>query len=321
LKNPKFLDFIGYTKEELRDEEFLYKFIHPKDIFNITESLEERDVEFRIINKDRQIKWLSGTILNHYNKQGELISLRFWLQDVSERKELEDLKSNLLTRFSHEFKTPLISIKGFTDFLLTEHPENLDDITISFLKKINKGGERLKSLINYFLVSSQLDNRLVKLNLIQENLSNLIKASLAEMEGLIKIRNHTIDLNIHYDLIAKLDKDKIRSVFTNLLLNAINYTPKGGKISIGSDLKEDNLIISIKDNGIGLSEAEKSQLFTPFGKIERYGEGWDIVTEGMGMGLYIAMGIINLHGGEIWVESEGRNKGSTFYFSLPALKY
>ncbi|MFW9783637.1 MAG: sensor histidine kinase, partial [Candidatus Heimdallarchaeota archaeon] len=78
-------------------------------------------------------------------------------------------------------------------------------------------------------------------------------------------------------------------------------------------------IISIKDDGIGITETEKKQLFKQFGKIERYGQGWDVGIEGTGLGLYISKEIVELHGGKIWVESEGRNRGSIFYFSLPVL--
>lgn len=100
-------------------------------------------------------------------------------------------------------------------------------------------------------------------------------------------------------------------------MNAIKYTPPGGMIFIHSKIENSDIFFSIKDNGIGLSEEDKRHLFKLFGKIERYGNGWDIVTEGMGVGLYLSKEMISLHGGKIWVESEGKNKGSTFYFSLP----
>jgi len=315
--NPKLLEIVGYRKEALKYEIFAHKIIHPDDIEEVFKSHEEREFEFRIYAEDRKLKWLSGTRTNIYNEKGELIKMRLWLQDITEKKEIEVIKTNLLTRFSHEFKTPLISIKGFADFLLTEHDKNLDVKTISFLKKIKDGGVRLKELINSFIESSQLDNALTKLKLQQENLSDLIKTGLEEMQGLINLRDHTINLDIHDQLIASVDKEKIFSVITNLLLNAINYTPKSGKIWIQSIIKEDSIIVSVKDNGIGLDDIEKKQLFKPFGKIERYGKGWDIISEGMGMGLYLSKEILNLHGGKIWVESKGSNKGTTFYFSLP----
>ena len=88
-------------------------------------------------------------------------------------------------------------------------------------------------------------------------------------------------------------------------------------MSIHSKIEEEDIFFSIKDSGIGLTEEEKRHLFKPLGKIERYGKGWDVVSGGMGVGLYLSKEIIDLHGGKIWAESEGKNKGSTFYFSLP----
>ena len=82
-------------------------------------------------------------------------------------------------------------------------------------------------------------------------------------------------------------------------------------------IKNNIIIISIKDRGIGFSEVEKINLFQKFGKINRSSQGFDVISEGSGLGLYISKKIIELHGGEIWVESEGRNKGSIFYFTLP----
>ena len=133
------------------------------------------------------------------------------------------------------------------------------------------------------------------------------------------MRNHSINLNLHDILITSFEKEQIHQVVSNLLNNAIKYTPPNGEIEVRSKIKNNFIVISIKDEGIGITKEERSQIFRQFGKIERYGQGWDIVSEGSGLGLYISKKIVELHGGEIWVESEGRNKGSTFSFSLPII--
>ncbi len=149
------------------------------------------------------------------------------------------------------------------------------------------------------------------------NLSAVIKTSVSHLKGLIKIRNHTLKLDLHSDIRVLCEKKNISDVISNLVSNAIKYTPPNGLITIKSELNDDLIIISIHDSGIGLTENEISKIFTQFGKIERYGQGFDILSEGSGLGLYISKKIIELHNGKIWVESNGRNKGSTFYFSLP----
>ena len=106
----------------------------------------------------------------------------------------------------------------------------------------------------------------------------------------------------------------------NLIINAIKYTPTNGRITIKTEIQNNSYLVSIQDTGIGLTDLEKTKIFKRFGKIERYGQGLDVVSEGSGLGLYISKKIIELHGGDIWVESLGRDQGSIFYFSLPIIR-
>ncbi len=121
-------------------------------------------------------------------------------------------------------------------------------------------------------------------------------------------------------MFTMVDKDRIQEVLTNLISNAIKYTPKNGIIKLESKTTEGYFVSMIEDNGIGFTAEEKKNIFTQFGKIERYGQGFDVVSEGSGLGLYIAKKILTQHNGSIWLESEGRNKGTTFFFSLPFVK-
>jgi PAS domain S-box-containing protein len=317
--NPRLLEILEYSEEELLELENFTRLVHAEDLNEILSSTQERKLEFRIFSKSGKPRWLFGDRVHYYDEKGDLTNVRFWLQDITEKKELEVIKSNLMTRFSHEFKTPLISIKGFSDLLLLEYKDKLDEKINSFLARIQDGSERLKSLIDSFIELSHLEEKIEEVSFIRTDFSKLIKIIVNEMEGIIKLREHEITLNVQKNLIATVDEKKIRILISNLILNAINFTPKGGRISITANFKKDHITISVEDNGIGISEEEKSKLFKPFGKIERYGKGWDIIPDGMGMGLFISKGISELHGGKLWVESEGINKGSTFYFSLPIL--
>ncbi|MFX1573720.1 MAG: PAS domain S-box protein [Promethearchaeota archaeon] len=319
--NPRLLNIIGYSKEQLNDENIFYKVIFSKDLKKIRDFHGEQNIEFKLLNKEGKIIWLSGLVRNEFDYQGNLLKSRLWLKDITEKKEIAEMKSNLITRFSHEFKTPLISIKGFTDLILTDYSESLNNTILSFLKRIKDGAERLRILINNFIESSLLDKHLVELARTRENLSDLIKKGIEELDGMIRLRKHTISLNIPDILIIEIDKTRIYNLITNLLLNSIKYTPKGGNILIQVVILKSSVITSIKDNGIGLNQNEIEQLFKPFGKIEKYGEGWDIISDGIGLGLYLSKEIIELHGGNIWIESEGRGKGTTCSFSLPYKKH
>ncbi|MHA1294784.1 MAG: PAS domain-containing sensor histidine kinase [Promethearchaeota archaeon] len=234
--------------------------------------------------------------------------------------EINRMKTELIRRTSHELKTPLIAIKGFTDLLLKMYNSELNSSLISILEEIKNGSIRLEKIINSLLESSRYEKGHVELRIKENNLTSLIKSCINELKGLAELKNLIIRFEIKEEIKLKFDKDRIRNVFSNLLLNAIKFTPPNGKININVEKKNEYYIVSVKDNGIGLLKNEKDKIFKQFGKIERYGKGWDINIEGYGLGLYISKKIIELHGGEIWVESQGRNKGSTFYFKLPINK-
>jgi signal transduction histidine kinase len=155
------------------------------------------------------------------------------------------------------------------------------------------------------------------LKIKENNLSDLVKEILSEFEGIATMRKHEIILDIDENILLDFDKNQIKELISNILLNSIKFTPPGGLINIRTELTNDSVILSINDNGIGFTEEEKRQLFTRFGKIERYNQNLDVIIEGAGLGLFISKKLIELHGGKIWMESKGRNKGSTFFISLP----
>ncbi|MHA2010467.1 MAG: PAS domain-containing sensor histidine kinase [Promethearchaeota archaeon] len=334
--NQKMTELTGYSVEEMLEwvEEDITKTVYPDDLKLIAKPYQKnkngdplsfKSTTFRSIRKDGKIRWLE-TFSKKIDYEGKPATLTTYM-DITEKKEAEQeliklnsLKSELLRRTSHELKTPLVSIKGYSDLLLSVHKEKLDDYVLSSIVEIKQGCERLESLIQDILNTSELESGAIQLKKTEEDLSFLIKLSIRELKGITRLRNHAISLDIHDKLIASFEQEQIHRVISSLLNNAIKYTPPNGKIKIKTEIKDSLIQFSIRDSGIGLTEEEKKLLFSQFGKIERYGQGYDIISDGSGLGLYISKKIIELHGGEIWVESEGRNKGSTFYFTLPLIK-
>ncbi|MFX0030917.1 MAG: ATP-binding protein, partial [Candidatus Hermodarchaeota archaeon] len=276
------------------------------------------------IKKNGEFFWvdnLSKTMI-YEGQPADLVTQIDITERVKAQQELiklNQLKSELLRRTSHELKTPLVSIKGFSELLLEVHRDKLDALIISTLNEIKQGCLRLENLIGDILKTAELESGVIQLRKSEEDLSFLVKVCINEIKGFSKLRNHSINVKLQENLITQFEKEQIHQVISNLLNNAVKYTPPGGLIEIKSDIEDDFIIISIKDNGIGLTEEEKTRIFKQFGKIERYGQGMDIIAEGSGFGLFISKKIIELHGGNIWVESEGTNKGSIFYFSLPII--
>jgi PAS domain S-box-containing protein len=284
-----------------------------------------RDYEVKLRRKDNT-EFFGSVSFDLIELRGEKI-IQTSLRDITKSKEAEleliklsNLKSELLRRTSHELKTPLVSIKGFSDLLLDLHREKLDDYVVSTLNQIRKGCIRLEYLISDILNAAELESGTIQARKSEEDLSFLIKFCVKELKGLSELRKQIIKIEILEPLVILIEKEEIHKVISNILSNAIKYTPPYGTIKIRSEIQDDFIVISVKDNGIGFTEEEKSRIFKQFGKIERYGQGMDIISEGSGLGLYISKKIIELHGGKIWVESEGSKKGSTFYFSLPLIE-
>ena len=200
--------------------------------------------------------------------------------------------------------------------MLDVYEKEFSKKTLEFIKIIYDGGERLKRLVNNLIDVYYIESNNLKLEFLPENLCEIIEKCVNELKPILSSRQHEIYLDLTNNVYVDLDYDRFKQVIQNILANAIKYTPPRGKISI--QLKDFNNYaeITIKDTGVGFNEQEKEKLFKRFGKIERYGKGMFLDTEGPGLGLYLSKEIVHLHGGEISLKSEGRNKGSSFTIRL-----
>ncbi|KKL25396.1 hypothetical protein LCGC14_2405730, partial [marine sediment metagenome] len=232
-------------------------------------------------------------------------------------EELNKIKRSLIIRVSHELKTPLNSIIGASHILMNYHKDNMNKEILEYQEIIRKGSLRLKTLIDDLLDISRLDNDKFELKKKKENLIDLIKDCVFENKLIANKRKISVESKLPKKIILEIDKIRIEQVITNILTNAIKYTPPRGSVYLSLAENNKYVDILIRDTGIGLTNQEKLQLFTKFGKIERYGKKFDVDIEGSGLGLYISKQIVELHGGEILVDSKGRNKGSLFTIRLP----
>lgn len=332
-------EMLHYNKKDLREGISLIDIIDDshkeKGRKNIKKLLNGEDIEphkYLMVRSDGSTfyAWVNSKPIY---KEGEIVGLRGTVSNInkmilaqkkiekSEKKlqKLNRLKSELLRRTSHELKTPLVSIKGFTNLLLELNADDLDQGSIKLINEIKQGCKRLESLINDILKTAKLESGKMEIEKHKLNLSPLVKNAVKSLRGIAKSRNLSINLEINKNLPIRAESSKILEVLENLLLNAIKYTPPNGNIEVNSKKTKHDIIISIEDSGIGFTKEEKKDLFKKFGKIERYGAGHNVNIDGSGLGLYISRKLIEMHDGEIWMESEGRNKGSTFYFSLPLI--
>ena len=329
----------GYPVEEMLtwSEKEIAQMIHPEDLELILNRLKSNiegnmspfsNYSFRIINKSGEVRYLEDftSRIIYQGKLGNLISLidvtdkkeaeRLIIEENKRLLELSELRKDIITRVSHELKTPMTSVYGAIQILLQIYREELSEDLLTYVKIGHRGCLRLKQLINNLLDVSRLDDKKFELTLQRKNIVRIVRGCVDDMQHLANDRGLTVNIDLPYKVFLEIDEFRFRQVLTNLISNAIKNTPKEGKIFIKLVDNPEYVDICIKDTGIGFTKKEKKKLFEKFGKIERYGKDLGVDIEGSGLGLYISKEIVELHGGQIFVESEGRYKGSTFTIRL-----
>jgi len=337
--NKAVANIIGYTVDEIQKWEAyeFKKFIFPDDSEFVMEQarkkqLGEPDVvihyQYRIKKKNGLVIWVDNysKTINYKGKPADFVMIidinekieaeQLIIEENKRLLELHELRKDIITRVSHELKTPMTSIYGAIQILTKLDLEEISEEAQKYVEIGHRGCLRLKELIDNLLDVSRLDAKKLELKLQKENLVEIIVDCVKDMKYLATNRQLKMILELPEEIYIDIDKLRFRQVLSNIILNAIKNTPKEGNIFITLDEKSDYTDIHIKDTGIGLTEKEKEKLFGKFGKIERYGMDLGVDIEGSGLGLYISKEIVDLHGGQILVESEGRNKGSTFTIRL-----
>lgn len=232
--------------------------------------------------------------------------------------ELDRMKSEFISIASHELKTPLATIRGFADIVRSYAEKTNSEMCQNHLKNFDviiKEADRLARIVDELLDVSQIESGLMELHLksvkLQETAKNVVEKFCLKEEG------YNFKLDIPQDLPEIIaDSDMMEQLFTNLISNAINYSPPGKTITIKGEKKEDEVEISVSDEGIGIPGSDIGKVFNKLYRRQKEDENMQ-KTKGIGLGLAICKGIVNLHYGKIWAESEGPNKGSKFTFTMP----
>lgn len=306
----------GYTPEEVMGK--------PSDII-----FTEEDKEAGIPNKEMETARIKGKAMDerwHQRKDGS----RFFMsgvmrpiydnnllgyvkiaRDMTEQKLLEQQKDEFISIASHELKTPVTSIKAYTEFLSDTFKDAHDEESLELINKLNTQIDRLTKLINSLLDTTKIAEGQFIIQTEKFNLKTLIENCIKELQHTTHL--HKIILNSEEKIFITADKERIIQVITNLISNAIKYSPKAGEILVNIVRAKDGIQVSVKDFGMGIPEDVKDRIFDRFYRVRN---ALINTYPGMGLGLYISATIIKRLGGKIWVESKQGN-GSTFYFVLP----
>ncbi len=245
---------------------------------------------------------------------GELLGTVITLRNITQEKELEQMKADFYSMITHDLRSPATSIVGFVDLLAQEAVGPLNAAQQEIVAIIQRSVQKLLNLINDFLDYSAIDAGFLRLERRQTRVDQIVSEAVREAQPLANQRHHVLELSLPAEpVIAWIDGERISQVVTNLLSNAIKYTPEGGHIKASLQVDGDWLVIEVSDNGIGIPADQIPLLFSKYKRVSS-----DRVRQirGTGLGLLIVKEIVKAHGGEVSVSSEPGH-GSTFRVLLP----
>ncbi len=240
------------------------------------------------------------------------------LEHANEKlQSVDKLKTEFLSLASHQLRTPLTAIKGYSSMLIEGSFGKLDDKIAEPIKRVYTSAQGLVSIVEDLLNVSKIEQGGMKYEISPNDIAPLVTSLYNEMQIPAQSKNIVFKLDVPQGqkFVANVDATKIKQVFLNLTDNSIKYTPAGGTITVSLKRLDDTIEFAVSDNGVGISPETKEKLFGKFAR----GEGGKMNTGGSGLGLYLAKQIALAHKGDIVVESEGLGKGSTFKVVLPAM--
>ncbi|SDT59928.1 PAS domain S-box-containing protein [Mucilaginibacter mallensis] len=304
-KEMTFDEAIGQVTEDFRDKilEQINAAIENGGNYDFTYTM-------RRFNDD-QLIWLRSLGKLSRDHENEFTTFSGVVMDITEQKQDEQRKSDFIGMVSHELKTPLTSLTAIVQVLNMKLKNSEDSFIAGALDKANIQVKKMGTMINGFLNISRLESG--KIHVAKEHFDMVLLLTEMMDEVKLTVSSHNISLAPHEHVEVYADRDKIGSVISNLLTNAVKYSPKGKHIEVKCVVTGNNIQVSVKDEGMGIKPQDIDKLFDRYYRVET---AHTRHISGFGIGLYLSSEIIHRHDGEIWVESES-GKGSTFYFTLP----
>lgn len=320
--NKSWEDYTGWTQKKLKQKGWL-ELVHPDDRGETIKRLKisvktgvDLEVEMRLLDRKGQYRWHLIRAIPIRDEKGEIKQWIGATTEIDRFKEEDKRKEGFLQLVSHELKTPVTSIKGYVQLLLSlleQKQQNLEKLPIKpSLKRIDEQVTRLTRLISEILDLSRIEENKLELKKKPHNINELVEETVQDINR-TEIE-HCIEVEQEGNFDVEVDKDRIGQVIINLVTNAIKYSPdkKEVKVRIFQSGK-DEVAISVMDQGIGISEQDQREIFKRFHRVEGKSEE---TYAGLGIGLFLAREIVERHEGELIVQSK-LGEGSIFTFTLP----
>ncbi len=237
------------------------------------------------------------------------------IEDITERQQLEQQKDEFISIASHELKTPITSVKAYTQ-ILGQRFRRVDDMkSVELVEKMDLQLDKLTHLIGDLLDITKIEAGRIQFHESHFDFNELVKETVEDLQRTTEKHHITKDLQPAITVYG--DHDRLGQVLTNFMTNAIKYSPQADKIIVKTVADADNLTLSVQDFGVGLLRKDQARVFERYYRVGGTNQN---TYPGLGLGLYIASEIIKRHKGRVWVTSKAA-EGSTFYFSLPMPKH
>jgi len=269
---------------------------------------------------DGRETWVSTTKVPLCDREGRIIGTFGISRDITERKRAEQEREKLrreqeefYSMISHDLRTPLFSIQGFVDLILQGRVSD-PEVQREFLTRVARQSRRLITLVDELLDLSRLETGRLELERGEVQIQTLVERVVDQLESVARQKSISLTAQVPPSLPpVEADSRRIEQVLTNLVGNALKFTPEGGRVVAKAEVQGDELVVQVSDTGIGIPSEAMPHLFTKF---YRGGDASKRYAKGTGLGLYVSRRIVEAHGGRIWAESEP-GRGSTFSFTLP----
>jgi PAS domain S-box-containing protein len=326
--NRTFVRMLGYADlTEIKKVNLQNIFVRESDRVGLLEKLRSTTVfaEFELRRKNEETIWvrdypkatlastgnvdyMDGVLVQTYGIEGIV-------HDITEHRKLEIMKDQFISAVTHELRTPLISIKGYVDYVLAEDQKvPLENVRPS-IEIVKRNADRLLELTNDLLDIQRMESGKLQLKLQDVDIRDLLRKCVDEIRPLLDQKHQHLHLQIpNGPLKVQADPLRLDQVIMNLLNNATKFTGEGGHITIGvKDVRSTgDLEISVTDTGIGISPQDLTRVFEPFATINK-----STYYKGTGLGLSLTKIWVGAHGGSISASSPGTKQGATFTFTLP----
>jgi len=324
--NRKFAQLLGFeTVDELKHANLSNFYVRKSDRQGHLEKMREATVfaEFELRRKDGGTVWVRDYPRPTLGADGnvdymdgvimETSGMQAIVRDIAEHRRLETMRNQFATAVTHELRTPLVSINGYLDYVLSEDPNTMLKDVRADIEIVKHNADRLLELTNDLLDIQRMESGKLELKVQTLSFRDLLKQCVEEIQPLLEQKIQYLHMEIPAGRMP-IQGDHLRlcQALMNLLNNAVKFTPKGGDITVRVQEENDVLQVAVQDTGIGIDKKDLDRVFEPFATIEK-----PTYYKGTGLGLSLTKRLVEAHGGKISVSSPGKDQGATFTFVLP----